>query len=180
MIRKAIVSDLDYIASLIMMSSALVFADILESDDYGKQISLLKEFIMLPDNKFSLNNIIVYEKDKQAIGVLVFYDSKFESKFNENMQILLKKQYDIDYVVDIEAYPNSIYLDSLAVNSNFQKMGIAKELIQFVKKQSHKDLSLLVETTKPYVEQFYYRFGFNLIKEQDSFGVSLKQLVLKH
>lgn len=175
MIRKAELQDSEKVAQLILMASFLVFEDMLKTNDYNKIIKFVMNLYDNIDNKYSMNNIIVYTIDDEVAGCLVYYKSKDEAILNKNMQKILNS----DYSFSFESIPNTVYLDSIAVFDNFQGQGIARELIEYLKDNSDSDLSLLVETYKKKVQSFYERLGFEFINKVEIFNGELNSMIYK-
>lgn len=177
MIRKARLEDREKIAQLILMASSLVFEDILKTTDYDK----INEFVMSLydnsiENKFSMDNIIVYTVDNEVAGCLVYYFHSDEDKLNENMNMII----DGNYQFKIESIPNTIYLDSIAVFDDYQGKGIARKLIEHMINNFDNEISLLVETYKENVQSFYERLGFNVVGKVELFNGELNLMNCKH
>lgn len=175
MIRKAMIHDQEAVADLILMASDIVFEEILETKDY----QTLKDFVMSlyirDDNKYAMNNIIVYTVADKVAGCLVYYSSEDEAQLNINLNNLLSDGYNFSE----EAAPNSIYLDSLAVFEEYQGQGISKEILKYAINNFESDLSLLVETYKEQVQAYYARMGFEVIKKVKLFNSELNLMVYK-
>ncbi|WP_423363899.1 GNAT family N-acetyltransferase [Mycoplasma sp. P36-A1] len=173
MIRIAKLKDIDTIADLILLASSVLFEDILKTKNLKAQKALLLEYLETPDTKFYYKNILVYELDNKIVSALVFYEANDEAKLNENMEKIVNN----GYKFDIEAYPNTIYLDSLAVDSAYRGKGISKELFLYAIDHADKDLSLLVETYKEDVEKYYERLGFKVVERVKLFNAELDSMV---
>lgn len=175
MIRKAMIQDQEDVADLVLMASALVFKDILETDDYQTQKDFLMSLYERDDTKYSMNNILVYTINEEVAGCLVYYASEDETLLNNNLNNLLTDGYNFKE----EAAPNSIYLDSLAVFNKYQGQGISRKLLEYAINNFESDLSLLVETYKEHVQSYYERMGFEVIKKVEMFNGELNLMIYK-
>lgn len=175
MIRKAMIQDQEKVAELILMASALVFEDVLKTKDYQE----LKDFVMslytIKDNKYAMENILVYTVDEEVAGCLVYYNSEDEAALNNNLNDLLED----DYPFELEGTKNSIYLDSLAIFKKFQGQGISRIMINYAIDNFEGELSLLVETYKKDVQAYYERMGFTPINTVKLFNGELNTMIYK-
>lgn len=175
MIRKARLEDKEKVAQLILSASFLVFEDVLKTNDYDKLYEFVMSLFDNIDNKYAINNTIVYTIDDEVAGCLVYYKNSDEAKLNDNMNKILND----NYPFSIESIPNTIYLDSIAVFDKFQGKGIARKLIEYMMNNFDSDLSLLVETYKENVQAYYQRLGFEVIKKVEMFNGELNLMIYK-
>lgn len=155
MIRQANIDDQEKVCDLILMAASVLFEDITQSDNSAAHKELLKKYYVLPDNKFSYENILVYEHEDDIAGCVVFYETSKEPLYNKNMENISK-----NYTFDLEGIPGTIYIDSIAVKEAYQGLGISKELFNYIFKHYEQDLSLLVEQHKETTKAYYERLGF--------------------
>lgn len=160
MIRQANLKDADKVADLILHASSVLFKDILKTEDLQKQKSLLLEYIKTPGTKFSYDNILVYEIENEVAAALVLYDVEKEAQYNQTMEMIVNN----GYKFELEGEPETIYLDSLAVDPKYRGEGLSRKLFEYAIENSEKDLSLLVETYKKDVEEYYKRLGFKVLR----------------
>lgn len=175
MIRQATPFDKEKVCDLILMASSCVFEDVLKTDDLAKQKELLMKYYDLDNTKFNYKNIIVYELDGEVAGCLVYYDGDDEKLMNKTMESVL----DNEYKYAVEAIPNTIYLDSIAADNKFQGLGISKKLFEYAIDNSPKSLSLLVETYKTDVENYYKRLGFEVTERVYSFNCEFDLMIYR-
>lgn len=175
MIRKANVEDFDQIYPLIMSASKLVFVDALQSDDENELRLLVKQYFYAKNNKFSYENTIVYVIDNLVVGCLVSYESDLENVYNLNMENILNN----GYKYCIESLPNTMYLDTIAVDDNYQGKGIAKTLIEYLIESTKLDVSLIAESYKTNVIAYYKKLGFEVISEDVMFGEKITSMLYK-
>lgn len=175
MIRQASIDDLEKVCDLILMAAAVLFEDITQSEDLAVHKKLLKKYYVLPENKFSYENVLVYEHEGDIAGCVVFYETSKEPLFNKNMENLSKH-----YKFDLEGIPGTIYIDSIAVKEEYQGLGISKELFNYIFKHYEQDLSLLVEQHKEETKAYYERLGFENQGLKILFNAPVYEMIRSH
>jgi len=175
MIRKAQPQDKGKVCDLVLMASSCLYSDVLQTDDFKKQKELLMKYYDMPMTKMTMDNVLVYIHDGEVAGCLVWYDSSDEKEMIKNMESVLTT----DYKYVLEGLNNTIYLDSMAVDDKFQGLGISRKLLNYAIEHSDKDLSLLVETYKTDVEDYYKRVGFEVVKTVEAFDCELDVMIYK-
>ncbi|MGL5531768.1 MAG: GNAT family N-acetyltransferase [Culicoidibacterales bacterium] len=173
MIRQATLADLAQVRPLVFRASQLVFADALSSQDLVAQEQLFNCMYTDEKTKFSYQNTLVYEVDHQICGCIIGYPAELEARYNATMATLVGNGYQFP----IEAIADSYYIDSLAVDSNYEGRGIAKQLIQAVSNSTSLPVSLLVEVAKPQVQAYYERLGFQANEAVMMFGTLMYPMI---
>ena len=130
---------------------------------------LLTELVALEKSQYSYTNTLVALNDEdEVIGVCVSYDGSQLHDLRQPFIDAALKKFDIDYQKQIdEADNDELYIDSLAVNPDYRRQGIAKRLIleSITKAQSmgiHK-IGLLVDKDNPLAEKLYVAQGFRYV-----------------
>lgn len=175
MIRQANIDDQEKVCDLILMAASVLFEDITQSDNSAAHKDLLKKYYVLPDNKFSYENILVYEHEDDIAGCVVFYETSKEALYNKNMENISK-----NYTFDLEGIPGTIYIDSIAVKEEYQGLGISKELFNYIFKHYEQDLSLLVEQHKEATKAYYERLGFENQGLKILFNAPVYEMIRSH
>ncbi len=173
MIRRAIEADFPYVYELIMMASSLVFEDALKTKDVDKIKNLVHKFYFDDNTKFSCANIYVYEVDNKVAGCIVYYDSRNEELYNQVMESYLEN----DYKFAVEAMEDSVYLDTVSVFEKFRGKSISRKLIEFMIEDSNKAISLIAESHKEFVIDYYKRLGFREISEITMYNKTVKTML---
>lgn len=173
MIRKATLKDLDYVYDLVMSASRCVFEDMTKSDNDVDIYNLFRLLYQTKNTKFYYDFIYVIEIDNNIASMIVVYDSSMEVEYNKVMARLLSD----DVILEIESYPNTYYIDSLATNPDFEKQGLAKMLIEYVNDCFDKPLSLLVDTKKPNVKRYYEKLNFKEVDTKELYDLTFKVMV---
>lgn len=149
----------DDVTDLILSAGACVFHEY-KVDDIKACCQYLFES---ENNKFSYENSLVLEKNNQIVGVFIIYAQNVEDQLALGQENLLKDKYQraID-VVKSESVVNSYYLDTLAVNSNYQGQGMGKFLLNYIQ-EHYKNVSLLVDLENPKAYKLYQELGFKKV-----------------
>lgn len=143
---------------------------------------LLTELVALEKSQYSYTNTLVALNDKdEVIGVCVSYDGAQLHDLRQPFVDAALKKFDIDYQNQIdEADNDELYIDSLAVNPNYRRQGIAKRLImESIRKAEsmgiHK-IGLLVDKDNPLAEKLYVAQGFRYVGDTTWGGHPMKHL----
>ncbi|WP_181189968.1 GNAT family N-acetyltransferase [Bombilactobacillus bombi] len=128
---------------------------------------LLEDAFDSPYSRYNFHNAIVYEYHQQVVGVLVGYFAA-EEQANSNYYYQQASQYgfgsDFELFFNQETYPNEWYLDSLAVNPDFQGKQIGTRLIKAIPRFFPASLiSLNVDVDNPRALKLYHSLGFNAV-----------------
>lgn len=175
MIRKAVENDFPDVYELIMMASSLVFEDALKTKDEDKLKKLAYKYYLDDNTKFSCANTYVYEEDGEIAGCIIYYDSSDEKLYNQVMESYL----DHDYKFALEAVENSVYLDTVSVFEKFRGKSISRKLIEFMIEKSDKPISLIAESHKEFVINYYKRLGFEEVSEVTMYNETIKTMLYK-
>lgn len=143
---------------------------------------LLTELVALEKSQYSYTNTLVALNDEdEVIGVCVSYDGAQLHDLRQPFVDAALKKFDIDYQNQIdEADNDELYIDSLAVNPDYRRQGIAKRLIleSITKAESmgiHK-IGLLVDKDNPLAEKLYVAQGFKYVGDTTWGGHPMKHL----
>lgn len=109
---------------------------------------------------------VAVENDK-VVGFLYGYSFENEKKINKLMHSFLQDAGLSPSIVifsDPEAFPNEWYLNSIAVDPEYQGHGIGSKLLEAASivaaKQNKNKLGLNVDWENPRAEALYYSYGF--------------------
>lgn len=170
-IRKAYKDEYEQLFPLITSASGLVF-DCLNQDT-STHLNLYKDFFINDNTKFSFNNTYVYLLNNKIVGCIIAYPADKEQLFNKTMDTISQSSFKFP----LEALENTIYIDTLAVLEEYQGQGIAKELVDYILKNSDLPVSLLVEIQKEKVKNYYIKLGFTPLKNIEIFNNELIVMV---
>jgi len=109
---------------------------------------------------------VVAEADGQVVGVAFGYPSDNEDAVNQVLYDLSKNcaEFDQPLISDSETNSNEWYLDSIAVDPEYQGMGIGSKLLNAVPEMAQNDgesvIGLNVDFENPNAKKLYERKGF--------------------
>lgn len=112
------------------------------------------------------------DADGQVVGVVFGYPSENEDDINKVLINLSKQSADFKqpYIPDSETNTDEWYLDSIAVNPNYQGHGIGSKLLAAVPRMALNDgksvVGLNVDLENPDAEKLYARKGFKTVGSQ--------------
>ncbi|WP_265455649.1 GNAT family N-acetyltransferase [Enterococcus sp. HY326] len=123
--------------------------------------------------RYAYGNGLVDEIDGQVAGVSFGYGDDQEDQIDQAFQKLLpayKVPSDQQLFIEKETFPNEWYLDSIAVNPQFQGHGIGSSLLSALPQLAHKAdkkiIGLSVDTGNPLAKKLYTRQGFKVVGEK--------------
>jgi len=185
-IREAKRSQASEIASLIMIAMTdeccLYFCgDGYGLEDFRKMMTMLVE---REDSQYSYKNTLVALDGDKVVGVSVSYDGGRLHQLRKVFVEAAKKYIGKDHSgIDDETQAGELYLDSLAVQAEYRRQGIAKRLIMATKERAEKIglpcVGLLVDKGNPTGETLYSSVGFRYANDNTWGGHPMKHLVLQ-
>ena len=148
-------------------------------DDFYRMMTSLVE---REDSQYSYKNTLVAMDDEKVVGVAVSYDG---ARLNELRQAFIeaaKEQIGKDHSgMDYETQAGELYLDSLAILSEYRRQGIARKLLRATKEKADQMglpcLGLLVDKGNPAGESLYASVGFRYVNDSNWGGHPMKHLV---
>lgn len=148
-------------------------------DDYRQ---LLTELTEREDTQYSYRNTLcaVNEEDS-VVGIAVSYDGSLLHQLRQPFFDAIRTRYGRDVShIDDETQAGELYLDSLAVNADFQGQGIATRLLQATVQKANDSgigvTGLLVDDNNPKAERLYIRCGFRQVGINTWGGHPMKHL----
>lgn len=182
-IRRAAPKDAGRLATIITLAMADVLAYLLGDNDEEKSLQFLTYLIAQPDNQYSYQNIWVAEVDGDILGQVCLYDGADLIRLRRPVLTFIEKEYQHNPVVHDETTAGEIYLDTIAVASHAQGMGIGKLLLQYVVDfyvvQQKATVGLLVDRDNKTAKSLYLRTGFSKESEKSLFGKRFDHLQIK-
>lgn len=166
MIRAAREDDAASVAKLIIsaIGSELTHEYTGESE-LEKAAPILEQFFLQPGNRFSKEQVKVYEQDGAVAGVLLCYAGRQAASLYAPVESYMSEKLKMKVTHQIESELDEYYIDALAVDEQYQGQGIAsKLLLHAALDAAHADinkLSLLVDVDNEHAKHVYARQGFN-------------------
>ena len=143
---------------------------------------MMTELVAKDNTQYSYQNTTVALNDQNdVIGICVSYDGAKLHDLRKAFIEAAQQTFGIDHhnMVD-EAQSDELYIDSLAVNPDYRRQGIAKRLLQEsltkAKQMGISKVGLLVDKDNPYAEQLYKSLGFRYMNDAMWGGHPMKHL----
>ena len=149
-------------------------------DDFYRMMTSLVE---REDSQYSYKNTLVAMDDEKVVGVAVSYDGARLNELRQAFIEVAKEQIGKDHSgMDDETQAGELYLDSLAILSEYRRQGIARKLLRATKEKADQMglpcLGLLVDKGNPAGESLYASVGFRYVNDSNWGGHPMKHLVL--
>ena len=182
-IRKAEKKDVKGAAALLITAldeMKTVFSGYTDEKEISEK---LEEYFLLEEGRYTYKNFAVCEIDSNIAGVIVVYYSAEGEKLDRVMLEDLKKRGIMRSSFEKEFYENEYYIDSVAVDSDYQGRGIAKQLIRFAedegRKMGYEKSSLIVHMDKEKAYSIYKKIGYEEDSKITVYGEKYKHMVKK-
>ncbi len=184
-IREATKEQSRDIANLIMMAMTDECCEYFCGSGYGLEDfrTMMTMLVKRTDSQYSYKNTLVALDGEKVVGISVSYDGgklhSLRKAFIEAAKEYIGKDHSN---IDDETQEGELYLDSLAVLSNYRRQGIAKRLLLATKERANKlglpCVGLLVDKGNPTGEALYASVGFRYAGDNIWGGHPMKHLVL--
>lgn len=151
-------------------------------DDY---LQLMAEMVRRDDTQYSYRNTLcAVNADDRPVGIIVSYDGARLAELRRPYLEALFSRYGRDMShIDDETEAGELYLDSLAVSSDYQGQGIATRLLQAAADKAAAmgigAVGLLVDDNNPKAEKLYHRCGFVTVGDNRWGGHAMRHLQKK-
>lgn len=138
-----------------------------------KFVELVEKAFVLPDYRYSYQNILVEEVDGKIVSMMAGYPAEFEENIDAPLFKLIDEEgIDIsqfDHIADTESWPGEWYIDSLAVHPLMHGKGYGKHMLEFlpdfVRAKGEKILSLNVDVNNESAQKLYDKMGYKKVGE---------------
>lgn len=160
----------EYFKALTLINTAYghVLHKLCNIPERGRLIEFLAGLYKAENNRLSYENIMVYEVDNEIAGLVSIYDGVDASRLDE----LFFRH--CNCKLECESLEQFFYLNVLAVDEKYRKMGIARKLIKAcMQKAGSKGINLIVDAGNKGAIKSYLRMGFkpysHMIYENESY-----------
>jgi len=184
-IREATRNEAAEIASLIMMAMTDECCLYFCGDGYGLEDfrQMMTMLVEREDSQYSYKNTLVATDGHQVVGISVSYDGGRLHELRRAFIASAKKYIGKDHTaMEDETQAGELYLDSLAVRSEYRRQGIAKRLLMATKERAKQlnipYVGLLVDQGNPSGEALYTAVGFQYVNDSHWGGHPMKHLIL--
>ena len=163
-IRQALPDDAPFIAPLIFDAIGDIAQRLTGESIYSNVIAELEKLVRATDNRHTYVNTFVVTNNQEILGITVLYDGKTGRELDGILTKKLQEKSETSTQIDIEAYDDEYYIDTICVASHARGLGIGTKLLYFAEQQArtlgYKKLSLNVEEGKTKARELYERQGF--------------------
>lgn len=183
-LRPACIADASQIARLIMTAMTdeccLFFCG--GKGDINDFYRLMCSLVEREDTQYSYLNTICAEDTAtgKVCGISTSYDGGKLNELRKPFFDRAMQAWGIDHSgIGDETQPGELYLDSLAVVSEYRGNGIASALLRATKEKAVKmnlPLGLLVDCGNPKAEALYTKIGFRYVDKNSWGGHDMKHL----
>lgn len=147
-------------------------------DDFCRMMTKLVE---REDSQYSYQNTLVAMDGSRVVGVAVSYDGGQLHRLRRVFIAAAKEQLGKDHsTMEDETQAGELYLDSLAVEPEYRRRGIARQLLQATKERATRMglpcVGLLVDKGNPVGEALYASVGFRYVDDSMWGGHPMKHL----
>ena len=181
-IRYGRPEDAAYVVPLICSAIGDIAYMLTGTQDVGEAAAVLRHFYELKGNRISYENTIVAELDGRPVGFALFYHGsrmeQLDEPLVERIEALTHKK---GVRFTKEAQADEFYLDSLAVDTDYQGRGIAKALLAAFEaeagKRGYARIALIVESDNAHARRIYEKIGYVKDSELELFGHIYEHMV---
>lgn len=163
-IRQALQSDAPSIAPLIYDAIGDIAHRLTGESIKSNVIAALEELVRATDNRHTYLNTFVATNKQEVLGIIVLYSGKIGRELDGILTKKLQKKFSTPIEIDIEAYDDEYYIDTICVAPHARGLGIGTKLLYFAEQHArtlgYKELSLNVEEAKIKARQLYEKQGF--------------------
>lgn len=142
--------------------------------------AILEDFFKMQNNRISYQNVLIKEIDGDIAGAVCFYDTKLSSILDEPINKRLTK-IGATTLLENECFGDGLYIDSIAVDENYRRQGVAEELICAVfdcaSQKRINSIYLSVSKQKEKTKKYYEKFGFEKQDEILLYGAKFDYMI---
>ena len=180
-IRQALPEEASSIASLIFDAIGDIAYRLTGERVYSNVIAELEKLIRATDNRHTYLHTFVATNNMEVLGIVVLYNGKTGRELDGILTKKLQEKLATSIQIDIEAYDDEYYIDTICVASHVRGLGIGTKLLYFAEQQArtlgYKKLSLNVEEGKIKARQLYERHGFVTTEPWEIIGEKFYHMV---
>jgi hypothetical protein len=122
-IRKAIVEDVESVASCLLLAMEELFYQFTGIKDYDMAKNLMIHFVKTENNQYSWQNCLVAESEGKVIAAINIYDGADLIKLRQSVLDYIRSNFNPAFDPENETREGEIYIDSLGVDPRWQGKG---------------------------------------------------------
>ena len=178
MIRTAFPQDAPSVAPLMFQAMSDIVFKLINRNDPKEATRFLERLFIEKNNQYSYENTLVYEKDNQILGSLVYYNGAHIATLSQTVFDFVHSSYGHHIRLEPETQAGEYYIDTLSVSPKAQGKGIGSSLLLHLKEQlKGETIGLLVSMENPQAEKLYQRMGFVYADMKMLAGAPYKHLI---
>ena len=178
MIHTATPADAPFVAPLMFQAMSEIVFKLIQREDPHESVRFLERLFLKQNNQYSYENTLVYEKDKQILGSLVYYNGAHIDPLSQSVFDFVKASYGHNIRLEKETQAGEFYIDTLSVSPKAQGKGIGSSLLLHLKELlKGETIGLLVSMDNPQAERLYLRMGFVYADMKMLAGAPYKHLI---
>ncbi len=179
-IRKPKIEDSTEIATLFMLAMDELIFDFIGENSVEKAMHFLESLVRTEANQYSYENCWVVDIGDEVIAMANVYDGSELHRLRKPVTKKIASMFTKEFNPEDETQSGEIYIDSLAVHSDWQGKGIGSKMLNFLINQYvgklDKTLGLLVDMDNVDAKKLYMRMGFEKIGEKQLSGKKMEHL----
>ena len=133
MIRTATPADAPFVAPLMFQAMSEIVFKLIQREDPLESVRFLERLFLKQNNQYSYENTLVYEKDKQILGSLVYYNGAHIDPLSQSVFDFVKASYGHNIRLEKETQAGEFYIDTLSVSPKAQGKGLGSSLLLHLK-----------------------------------------------
>ncbi|MDO5442450.1 MAG: GNAT family N-acetyltransferase [Bacteroidia bacterium] len=177
-IRPASIEDVPFVAKCVLASVDLYDF----SDDSSIEKGLAEKVCGLEDTLYSYRHARIAEVDGSVAGCIVSYDGAIYAEARKRTFRIFAEAGRAMDDTENETEAGEYYLDSMAILPAYRGGGIGhalmKDAVAEARENGFSRFSLIVECSKPTLQEYYSQLGFKPIKELFAFGDRYLKMIL--
>ena len=132
-------------------------------------LAKLQKLVEDEHNRHSyLNTFVALDEGANVLGIIVLYDGKKGAELDRALENTIYNETGQKISIDIEAYDDEYYIDTVCVSTKARGLGIGTALLNFAEQQAitlgYSKLALNVEVKKTQARALYKRIGFEEVE----------------
>lgn len=169
MIRKVYLEEIPRLYPFVLKIFEDMELPVLEQIDSETLEKIIVDAMHSPRYRFGYENAYIYDVEGEIAGVLFGYPGEWEILIDGPLQASMLK-YGLNYeklFVESETLPGEWYVDTLVIDPEFRRQGIASSLVEHVveiaKEKGFNKLALNCEVDNEGALMLYKNLGFNVV-----------------